>query len=75
MDTETLERVSVPQHTAQQDTCHLSSKCELFHHLHSNMNTYSVQPVLRDHVKPSLLHSLVLPAVVPCSPLVDVVGH
>lgn len=37
--------------------------------------TYSVQPVLGDHVQPSLFHSSVLPAVVSHTALVYVVGH
>lgn len=39
------------------------------------METYSMEPVLRDHMQPSILNSFVFPAVVPHSSLVDVVGH
>lgn len=78
MDTETLKHASAPQHTARQDGSLVSQKPEYFHHLHNNnnnMETYSMEPVLRDHMQPSILNSFVFPAVVPHSSLVDVVGH
>lgn len=79
MDTEPLKHASAPQHTARQDGSLVASqKLEYFHHLHNNnynMETYSMEPVLRDHMQPSVLNSSVFPAVVPHSSLVDVVGH
>lgn len=45
------------------------------HNNNDNMETYSVEPVLRDHMQPSVLNSSIFPAVVPHSSLVDVVGH